>query len=693
MQPLKSTRSYAFLLLVAIAAAACGAADGSSSPADPTPTIAQVSVSGTSALYEGQTATMHATATTTSGVVVTTASFTWSSSDAAVATVVSGTVTALKAGTATISAQSRGAAGSIAVTVTRVPVSAVTIVPTSPSLEVGQTIQLTAETKDSGGATLANRVVSWASSNSAIATVAVTGLVTAVSPGTATIEATSEGKSSTAVLTVLAPAPVASIGVILAADRIVSGAGSEVASARMRDSVGNTLNGRAATWSSSNPAVVTVDSAGRLTALAPGTATISASAEGKSATASLTVEPRSQYESISNSDWDFLLTANDDRSPVWSTARQGWVPRPSDTREQIVIDQSFTVPAGQSVEWDNKIVWIRPTARSDIVILGALTAHNSLLLWDQTEHQQCRFDVQRGGSLALQNSYAFPSNQFWVNWNYDDGATVSLDHFQGHIWTAITGGSVRYTAVNASTVWMSIWGGTRNSNVTVSDASSLYFELLLPAGTFSLTLPHKLAWQNWTLPSIWPGATIAATNSFIKDRDVTLNDGTHATVNDTPDGFSLGWGVSGSSGAYIDCELRDLGKPEDASGVLYASKTWNLPCTNSSLTVSNSRLMRAWPFTSGNVHLKVYTSYLNDTRNYGGGATYEVYDSSILLLSATSGGRMYIENSTLQQDVEVNGAGSTIYGYGLRTASGSTPTVYQESGGKYVVLALPGPPW
>ena len=103
--------------------------------------------------------------------------------------------------------------------------------------------------------------------------------------------------------------------------------------------------------------------------------------------------------------------------------------------------------------------------------------------------------------------------------------------------------------------------------------------------------------------------------------------------------------------------------------------------------------MRAWPFTYGNVHLKVYTSHLNDTRNYGGGATYEVYDSSILLLSATSGGRMYVENSTLQQDVEVNGAGSAIYGYGLRTAPGLAPTVYQESGGKYVVLALPGPPW
>jgi uncharacterized protein YjdB len=693
MQPLKQTRSCVVGALFGIAVTACGAADSSSTPAAPNAAIAQVSISGASSLYEAQTATMRATAMTAAGVVVPTASFTWSSSDSSIATVDGGMVTGLKAGNTTIIAMVGSVSGSIAVVVNRVPVSAITIAPAAPTLTIGQTLQFIAVAKDSAGAALANRTVSWTSSNSAVATVTQTGLATALSPGTATIAATSEGKTSTGLLTVQAPAPVVSMTVSLAADHIIAEATSEIAAATLRDSVGNILSGRAVTWSSSNPTVAAVNSAGRISALAAGTAIISASSEGHSATASLTVEPRSQYESIANSDWDFLLSANDDRSPVWSVARQGWMPRSTDTRQQVVIDETFTVPQGQSVDWDNKIVWIRPTARRDIAILGTLTIHNSLLLWDQTEHQQSRFDVQHGGALVIQNSYAFSSNQFWVNWNYDDGATVSFDHFQGHIWTAITGGAVRYTAVNASTVWMSIWGGTRTSNVSVSDASSLYFELLLPAGTFSLTLPRKLAWQDWTLPSIWPGAAIAATNSFVKDRDVTLNNGTHATVNDTPDGFSVGWGISGSSAAYVDCELRDLANPGDASGVLYASKTWNLPCTNSSLTVHNSRLMRAWPFTNGNVHFRVYNSYLVDTRNYGGGATYEVYDSSLLLLSATSGGLMYVENSTLQQDIEVNGAGSAIYTYGLRTSSGSAPMVYQESGGRYVVLTVPGPPW
>lgn len=689
----KRARTCAVGILASLALTACGGADGPSTPPDPGVNVSQVRVSGPASLDEGQTVTLQATAMTAAGTVVAAATFTWTSSDPTIATVAGGRVVGVKAGNATIAATSGSASGSIAIVVKPVPVGSITIVPATPTLTVGQSVQLSAVTKDSSGGTLAGRTVSWTSSNVAVATVSATGLVAAIAPGTVTITAASEGKAATAALTVEPAAPIASINITLPADRIIAGAKTEIASATMVDSAGQVLPGRSASWSSDQPSIATVDAGGRINAISAGAVRITAASAGKTASVALTIEPRSQYESIASSNWDFLLTANDARSPVWNDARQGWMPRSTDSREQIVIDETFTVAAGQQIQWDNKIVWIRPKARRNIAILGTLAIHNSLILWDQTEHQQCRFDVQRGGSLIIQNSYAFSSNQFWVNWDYDDGATVSFDHFQGHIWTEITGGAVQYTSVNASTVWMSLWAGMRNSAVAVSDASSLYFELLLPAGTFSLGLPRKLVWQDWTLPLIWSGSSVVATNSFVVDRDVTLNNGTNATVTDASDGFSLGWGVSGSTGPYINCELRDLGNPADSNGVLYAAKTWSLPCTNASLTIKNSRIMRAWPFTNGNVHLKVYNSYLVDTRNYGNGATYEVYDSNIELLSATSGGRMYIENSTLRQDIEVNGPGSTIYSYGLRTASSSPPAVYQESGGKYLVLALPGPPW
>src|SRR2546426_12341078 len=75
---------------------------------------------------------------------------------------------------------------------------------------VGGTVQLTATPKDAAGNVLGGRAITWASSNTAIATVSVTGLVTGVAVGAATITATREGQNGTAALTV-ATVPVASV--------------------------------------------------------------------------------------------------------------------------------------------------------------------------------------------------------------------------------------------------------------------------------------------------------------------------------------------------------------------------------------------------------------------------------------------------------------------------------------------------
>jgi hypothetical protein len=86
-----------------------------------------------------------------------------------------------------------------------VPVASVTVSPASAGLRVGATLQLSAVTKDAAGGSLSGRVVTWASSASALATVDGSGLVTALAAGPVTITATSEGKSGTAALTVTVP--------------------------------------------------------------------------------------------------------------------------------------------------------------------------------------------------------------------------------------------------------------------------------------------------------------------------------------------------------------------------------------------------------------------------------------------------------------------------------------------------------
>lgn len=107
-----------------------------------------------------------------------------------------------------------------------------------------------------------------------MATVGSTGLVTGLTPGNATIAATSEGVSGTAVLTVLPP-PVATVQVTLALSTIMVGSTTQ-ASATLKDATGSTLGGRTVTWSSSNQAVATVSSAGIVSGVAAGTAVITA---------------------------------------------------------------------------------------------------------------------------------------------------------------------------------------------------------------------------------------------------------------------------------------------------------------------------------------------------------------------------------------------------------------------------------
>ena len=86
-----------------------------------------------------------------------------------------------------------------------VSVASVVVSPATASLVAGQTRQLAATLKDASGNLLTGRTVTWASSNAAVATVDATGLVAAKAAGSATITATSEGKSGTAAISVTAP--------------------------------------------------------------------------------------------------------------------------------------------------------------------------------------------------------------------------------------------------------------------------------------------------------------------------------------------------------------------------------------------------------------------------------------------------------------------------------------------------------
>ena len=90
------------------------------------------------------------------------------------------------------------------------PVADVKVTPASETLRVGEGVQLYADARDARGRVLKGRPVSAASQAPAVVSLSAEGVANAVGPGTAQIVVSSEGKTATVSITVLAPAgPVA----------------------------------------------------------------------------------------------------------------------------------------------------------------------------------------------------------------------------------------------------------------------------------------------------------------------------------------------------------------------------------------------------------------------------------------------------------------------------------------------------
>src|SRR5213083_1702812 len=118
--------------------------------------VASVAVSPASASVQvGQTVQLAATPRDANGNPLSGRTITWASGSTAVATVsASGFVTGVAAGSVTITATSEGQSGTATITVSTVPVASVTVTPATASVQVGQTMQLTATPKDANGNSL-----------------------------------------------------------------------------------------------------------------------------------------------------------------------------------------------------------------------------------------------------------------------------------------------------------------------------------------------------------------------------------------------------------------------------------------------------------------------------------------------------------------------------------------------------------
>lgn len=277
----------------------------SNDPEGPVATILTLNVGDTLVLGLGAVVQLEATPRDATGQPVPDYVITWSSSDSSVVYVDElGSLSAIDIGGAavTATAEKRGSRGQgkenapgqlkkkTEVIVDPEPVASVEVVPDQLTMPVGAAVRLTAILRDSNGNELQGRDVAWSSSDAAIATVDQGGNVSGAAPGAATITASSEGKSgSSAVTVVLAQEPVATVEVVPDQATIPVG-GAIGLTAILRDAAGSELRDRAVTWSSNDDAIATVDQGGNVFGQGPGLAAITASSEGRSGNAAVTVE-------------------------------------------------------------------------------------------------------------------------------------------------------------------------------------------------------------------------------------------------------------------------------------------------------------------------------------------------------------------------------------------------------------------
>lgn len=295
-----------------------------------------VAIDATAAVLTSKTKTLAATVTPDDALDQT---VTWASDAPDVATVSeTGVVTGVKAGTANITATTKNGKVSnkcvVTVTDEAVPCTGIKVEPTTAEVEVGKTavLKATAEPADT------TDEIKWSTSDEKIATVA-NGTVTGVAVGEATITATCGDKTATCKVTVKA------------ATKPCTKVTLDKTTAELKPTETVTLTATTdpkdttdkLTWSTSDAKVATVVD-GKVTAVAAGTATITATCGTQTATCAVTVKAEEQKPAEPDK------PAQPATGAIWEGTNKlgtGW-----DSKEALVIDKSrfADVKAGDTLK-------------------------------------------------------------------------------------------------------------------------------------------------------------------------------------------------------------------------------------------------------------------------------------------------------------------------------------------------------
>lgn len=168
------------------------------------------------------------------------------------------------------------------------PVARIQIITPPQTIQVGNTVQIQYILLGSDNSAITGRTVNFSSSNPTVLSVSSQGQVSAVSVGTATVTLGVEGKLATLAFTVEKQL-VSTIRLTPTIPQLMRVGGTLQMSATPLDNANQPIPDKTINWSTFNPSVASVSSTGLVTALVPGTTTIFAEADNRTASLPVTV--------------------------------------------------------------------------------------------------------------------------------------------------------------------------------------------------------------------------------------------------------------------------------------------------------------------------------------------------------------------------------------------------------------------
>jgi uncharacterized protein YjdB len=382
----------------------------------------------------------------------------WTSSDFSVAAVLDGVVTAVSAGTATITATTLdgGKKATCDVTVTSASITGVTLNKSTLNLLVGDKETLTA-TVEPAGALI--KTIIWKSSNPLVAAVSSTsGEVTAFLPGTATITATTLVGGKTATCTVTVGNTVSGVTLNRSTASLFVG-GTETLYAIVSPS--NAAN-KNVTWSSDKTAVATVSASGVVTAVAVGTATITATTADGNKTASCVITVNTNIVSVSG------VTLNKSSTSLFVGG--------TETLTAIVAPSNAT---NKNVTWNSSNTSVATVSGGVVTAVTAGTATITVTTVDGGKTTTCNVTVNTS-TVAVSSISLNKTSAFIIVGNTETlTATISPSNAtnQNVTWSSnntsaatVSGGVVTAVAVGTATITATTVDGSKTAtcNVTVN---------------------------------------------------------------------------------------------------------------------------------------------------------------------------------------------------------------------------------